>query len=38
MARVCVDARGGWMGIVPGMVVGSEAVLMERMPGSDRPC
>lgn len=35
---VCVDAQAGMMGIVPGMVVGSEAVLKERMPGSDLPC
>lgn len=33
-----MDAQGGMMGIVPGMVVGSIAVLKERMPGSDLPC
>lgn len=34
----CVDAQGGRMKIVPGMVVGSEAVLPDTTPGSDLPC
>lgn len=34
---LCADVGGGMMEVVPGTVVGSEAVLKEVMDGSDRP-
>lgn len=35
---VCVDAQGGMMKTVPGMVVGSIGVLKKVTEGSDLPC
>lgn len=35
---VSLQCRVGWGWAVPGMVVGSAAVVKERVPGCDLPC